>query len=66
MNYSSEIGYAQAEITTLDHAVEVYREANGPDRKYRLMRIKLDRTAARERELQRQAAQEFAALNGWR
>jgi hypothetical protein len=66
MNYCNEIANLQGATTELDAAAEAREQAIGRDPEYRLLRIRAKQMAAREDELQRQAAKEFAALNGWR
>jgi hypothetical protein len=66
MNYCTEIAGAMTEAHKLDDAVEAYRKASGRDREYYRLRGRAQQMIAQERELRRQAAQEFAALNGWR
>jgi hypothetical protein len=66
MNYCAEIAGLMAEAHKLYVAAETHKEANGRDHAYRLMRMQRDQIVDREYELQRQAAQEFAAPNGWR
>ena len=66
MNYCAEIAGLMAEAHKLYVAAEARKEASGRDHEYRLMRMRRDQIVDREYELQRQAAQEFAARNGWR
>jgi hypothetical protein len=44
----------------------MHKKERGCDEDYRLLHMRQRRLFAREEELRRQAAQEFAALNGWR
>jgi hypothetical protein len=66
MNYCSEIAALMAEGHKLHVAAETHRQERGCHREYRHMQIRQSQLHDRQCELQRQAAQEFAALNGWR
>jgi hypothetical protein len=65
MNYGAEIAGLMAEWHKLRVAAETHKKERGRDREYRLLHIRQHRIFDREEELRRQAAQEFAALNGW-
>jgi hypothetical protein len=65
MNYYTEIRSLMDEEHKLHVAAETHKKECGRDREYLLLRIERDQIAAHEDELRRQAAQEFAALNGW-
>jgi hypothetical protein len=66
MNYCAEIAGLMGEADKLYAAADAREQASGRDPEYRLLRIQAKQMAARKNELRRQAAQEFAALNGWR
>jgi hypothetical protein len=66
MSYCADIRDLMAEGNKLHVAAETHRREHGADREYRRMWIRQSQVHDRQRELQRQAAQEFAALNGWR
>jgi len=66
MNYSSEIHGLMAEANKLHVVAEAHRKEHGSDREYRRMWIRQSQIQDRQCDLQRQAAKEFAALNGWR
>src|SRR5215831_10726745 len=66
MNYSAEIRSLMAEEHKLHDAAEARKQASGRDPEYLLLRIESDQIAYQGDELRRQAAEAFAALNGWR
>src|SRR5215831_16398195 len=65
MNYSAEIRSLMAEEHKLHDAAEARKQASGRDPEYLLLRIERDQIAYQGDELRRQAAEAFAALNGW-
>jgi hypothetical protein len=66
MNYGVEIAGLMAEGHKLHVTAETHKKERGRDREYQHMQIQQSQIHDRQCELQRQAAQEFAALNGWR
>ena len=66
MSYSSEIRSIMKQAYHLGVEIEAYRKDNGRDLEYRHRFVELKQLEHREDELRRQAAEDFAALNGWR
>ena len=66
MNYSSEIRNIMRQAYHLGVEIEAYRKDNGRDLEYRHRLVGLKQLEHQEDELRRQAAEDFAALNGWR
>jgi hypothetical protein len=66
MSYSSEICNIMRQAYHLGVEIEAYRKDNGRDLEYRHRLVGLKQLEHREDELRRQAAGDFAALNGWR
>ena len=66
MSYCADIRGLMAEANKLHVAAETHRKERGRDQEYRRTWIRQSQIHDRLCDLQRQAAQEFAALNGWR
>jgi hypothetical protein len=66
MNYSTEIRSIMSQAYRLNAEIDAHRKANGHDGEYRRLFRRREDSQHGQDDLRRQAAQEFAALNGWR
>lgn len=66
MNYSTEIRSIMSQAYRLNAEIDAHRKANGHDGEYRRLFRRREDLQHGQDDLRRQAAQEFAALNGWR